>query len=405
MALNAPLGRKLRMGLIGGGQGAFIGRVHALAATLDNRAEVVAGALSSDPDKAKDSAPAYGIAQERAYASYQALIHEEAQRTPEEQLDFVTIATPNDTHAAIAQALVQAGFHVVCDKPMTTKLADAEQLAALVHRSGTLFAVMHNYTGYPLVRQAREMIRAGELGEVQALRVHYLQGSLRRHRTPEQQKRFAWKNDPQRAGPSGCFGDIGIHAYHLARFATGLAPERVSCTLATFHPEGKLDDYGTAAIQFAGGALGLVTASRISHGRENGLRLEVDGTRASLEWQQEEPNKLWVRVNGQPQQLYTCDSKGAYLTRPARAACRLSAGHPEGFLSAFANIYAGFFTDLIRHQMGAPRQLGETAYPDVIDGVDGVHFVAQCVASAAAAGAWRPLALPGKLDTLAAGLG
>jgi predicted dehydrogenase len=223
MPLNAPLDRKLRMGLIGGA-GGFIGRVHALAAQFDGRAVLTAGALSSDPAKARAAAADFGIPPERAYGSYQEMLEHESRQPAEQRLDFVTVATPNHTHFEIAGAFVGAGFNVLCDKPMTFDLPQARELEQLVRKARVVFAVTHNYSGYPLVRQAREMARGGELGEVQAVRVWYLQGSLRRQRTPEQQRRLAWKTDPTRAGASGCFGDIGIHAYHLARFITGRCP-------------------------------------------------------------------------------------------------------------------------------------------------------------------------------------
>jgi predicted dehydrogenase len=383
--------RQLRMGLVGGGHGGFIGRVHALAATLDSRAEIVAGALSSDPARARDSAPDFGIGPARAYGSYREMIDAESRLPPHERIDFATIATPNHTHYEIARAFAAAGFNVVCDKPLTLTLAEAEELAACVDAAGIVFALTHNYTGYPLVRQARDMVRSGDLGEVNAVRLHYLQGSLRRQRTPEQQKRFAWKTDPARAGMSGCFGDIGVHAYNLARFVTGLVPERIRCHLRTFAGVGPLDDYGTAVVQFENGALGTLTASRISHGRENGLRIEIDGTRGSLEWHQEEPNRLCWRANGQPHRLYTRDPGASVATAMARASCRLPAGHPEGFLEAFANIYTAAYADMLTRAAGKQVDRRQSLYPNVDDGVDGMNFISQCVASAAGDGAWKPL--------------
>jgi predicted dehydrogenase len=393
MPLNPPLDRKLRMGLVGGGRGAFVGRVHATAACLDNRAVLVAGALSSDPVKARESAPDYGIAPERAYGSYQEMVEKEKQLPESERIDFVSVATPNHTHFEIARAFAEAGFNVMCDKPMTFDLAQAEELARIVQRTGVVFAVTHNYTGYPLVRQARDMARGGELGEVQAVRVVYLQGSLRRQRTPEQQRRFAWKTDPARAGSSGCFGDIGIHAYNLARFITGLLPDQVSCLLERFE-RGALDDYGVAALRYINGGLGTITASRISHGRENGLRIEVDGTRGSLQWHQEEPNRLLYRVNGQPHRLLTRDPGAPHLTPAAVASCRLPGGHPEGFLEAFANVYTAAFTDIARRAAGQPFDGEQTLYPNVRDGVDGMNFIARCVASSQEGGAWQSLRHP-----------
>ncbi len=390
MPVNPPLNRKLRMGLVGGG-GGFIGRVHALAAMLDNRATLTAAALSSDPAKARALAPDFDIPPPRAYGSYQEMAAVEARLPPSERIDFVSIATPNHTHFEIARAFVESGFNVLCDKPMTFDLGQAAELAGIVERAGVVFAVTHNYTGYPLVRQARDMARGGELGEIHAIRACYLQGSMYRQRTPEQQRRFAWKTDPARAGISGCFGDIGIHAYNLVRFITGLVPAHLSCQLRIFYPEGRLDDYGTAILQFENGALGTITASRVSHGRENDLWIEIDGTKGSLEWHQEEPNKLLLRVNGQPHRLYTRDPAAAHTTPATRLSCRLPAGHPEGFLEAFANIYTAVYEDVIARALGQKWDVRRSLYPTVADGVDGLTFVTQCVASSQGNGAWLPL--------------
>jgi predicted dehydrogenase len=390
MSINPPLDRKLRMGLVGGG-GGFIGRVHALAATLDHRAVLAAGALSSDPVKARALAPDFDLPPERAYGSYEEMAAAEARLPPDERVDFVSIATPNHTHFEIARAFVEGSFNVLCDKPMTFSLTQAEELAPIVARAGVVFAVTHNYTGYPLVRQARDMIRGGELGEIHAIRACYLQGSLYRQRTLEQQRRFAWKTDPGRAGISGCFGDIGSHAYNLLRFVTGLVPAQVSCQLRIFHPEGRLDDYGTALLRFENGALGTITASRVSQGRENDLWIEIDGTSGSLEWHQEEPNKMLLRVNGQPHLLYTRDPAAPHTTPAARRSCRLPAGHPEGFLEAFANLYTAVYEDIIARALGRPWDVGHSLYPTVADGLEGLRFVTQCVASSQADGEWLPL--------------
>lgn len=390
MPINPPLGRKLNIGLVVGA-GGFIGRVQAMAATLDGCAQLVAGALSSDSERARVAAAEFDIPPERAYGSYKEMLAAESTLPLGQRIDFVAIATPNDTHFEIASAFVAAGFNVVCDKPMTVSVEEAAQLAALVRQSGVVFAIMHNYTGYPLVRQARDMVRAGELGTIHAIRVGYLQGSLYRQRTPEQLKRFAWKTDPQRAGASGCFGDIGIHAYNLLRFISGLRPGRVSCQLRTYYPDDRLDDYGIAAIEFDGGALGTMTASRVSHGRENNLWIEIDGNRGALEWRQEEPNQLWLRVHGQPHRLITRDPSAGHATAAARQSCRLPDGHPEGFLEAFANIYTAAYADMIARACGQPTSASPAIYPTVQDGVEGVQFVAQCVASSREDGAWKGL--------------
>jgi predicted dehydrogenase len=391
MPTNAPLNRKLRMGLIGGGQGAFIGRVHATAAILDNRATLVAGALSSDAAKAKASAPDYDIKPERAYGSVQEMVVAESKLPASERIDFVAVATPNHTHFEIAKAFADAGFNVMCDKPMTFDLAQAEELAKVVQKTGVVFAVTHNYTGYPLVRQAREMVKSGELGEVNAIRAYYIQGWLRRRLEKDKQKQASWRTDPKRSGAAGCFGDIGTHAYNLGRFITGLIPDQVSCHLKTFEAGRELDDYGTAIIRYTNGGLGTVTASQISHGRENDLWIEIDGTKGAIEWHQEEPNKMLVRVNGQPHRLYTRDPNAPFTADVARASCRLPSGHPEAFLEAFANIYTAAYTDMVARASGQKFNAAHSLYPNVADGVDGMNFITQCVASAKSGGQWQPL--------------
>jgi predicted dehydrogenase len=354
MPTNPPLHRKLRMALIGGGQGAFIGRVHATAAVLDNRAALVAGALSSDAAKAKASAPDFDIKPERAYGSVKELIDGEKKLSEAERIDFVAVATPNHTHFEIAKACAEAGFNVMCDKPLTFDLAQAEELAKVVQKTGVVFGVTHNYTGYPLVRQARDMVRAGELGEVNTVR------------------------------------DIGTHAYNLGRFITGLLPDQISCTLKIFEAGRELDDYGTALVKYQNGALGTVTASQISHGRENDLWIEVDGTKGALEWHQEEPNKMIVRVNGKPHQIYT-RAGGPYLGNTAAASTRIPSGHPEAFLEAFANIYTAAYDDMVKRAGGQKFDGGQSLYPNVNDGVDGMNFITQCVASSKENSAWKSL--------------
>ena len=388
MAVNAPLNRKLRMGLIGGGQGAFIGRVHATAAILDNRAQVVAGALSSNPEKAKASAPDYDIPAERAYGSYKEMVAAEAKRA--DKIDFVSVATPNHTHFEIAKAFAEAGFNVICDKPMTFDLKQAEQLAEAVKKSGVVFALTHNYTGYPLVRQARAMVQAGELGDINAIRASYIQGWLRSRLKKSGQKQASWRTDPKQSGAAGCFGDIGTHAYNLSRFISGLIPEQISCLLKIFEPGRALDDYGVAAIRYQNGALGTVTASQITHGRENDIWIEVDGTKGSLEWHQEDPNKLIVRQNGEPMKVYTRGG-GPYLKPAAAAATRIPSGHPEGFFEAFSNVYAAAFDDIAKRATGGSFEQTDTLYPNVFDGVDGMNFITQCVESSKQDGKWLPL--------------
>jgi|TARA_B100000700_G_scaffold71776_1_gene79930 predicted dehydrogenase len=391
MSTNGDLNRKLKMALVGGGAGSFIGRVHCTAAVLDNRAALVAGALSSNPERAKASAPAYDIAENRAYGSYQEMLETEAALPEGERIDFVSVATPNHTHFEIAKAAVDAGFNVICDKPMTFDLAQAEELATAVDNSNVVFAVSHNYTGYPLVRQAREMILNGELGEIQAIRSNYIQGWLRTRLEQEEQKQAAWRTDPSKSGAAGCFGDIATHAYNLGRYMTGLLPDQISCHLRTFEEGRLLDDYGTAVIQFENGGLGTVTASQISHGRENDLFIEIDGTKGALQWRQENPNEMIVRQNGQPHKIYTRDPNAPFMNESGAAACRLPSGHPEAFFEAFANVYRSAYDAMADRALGKTIEKVDTVYPNVHDGVEGMYFIQQCVASSAENGAWLPL--------------
>jgi len=392
MSINAPLNRKLRMGLVGGGQGSFIGRVHSIAACLDNRATVVAGALSSDAQRSKASAPSYDIDPSRAYGSYEAMFDAESKLPTGERIDFVSITTPNHTHFEIAREAVSAGFNVICDKPMTFDLAQAEELLKLVEESDVVFAVSHNYTGYPLVRMAREMILSGELGEIQAVRAQYIQGWLRTKLESEDQKQAAWRTDPTKSGAAGAFGDIATHAYNLGRYMTGLKPDSVSCHLKSFVEGRQLDDYGTAIIRYENGGLGTVTASQISHGRENDLSIEIDGTKGAIQWRQENPNEMIVRQNGKPHQIYTRDPNAPHMNASGAAACRLPSGHPEAFFEAFANIYAAAFDAMATRGGGGNIERRDTIYPNVYDGVEGMYFIQQCVNSSKQDAAWLPLA-------------
>jgi predicted dehydrogenase len=316
------------------------------------------------------------------------MLEKEKALPADQRIDFVSVTTPNHTHFEIAKAAVEAGFHVVCDKPMTFDLAQAEQLATAVANSKVVFAVTHNYTGYPLVRQAREMILAGELGEIQAVRSNYIQGWLRTKLEDSDQKQAAWRTDPKRSGAAGCFGDIATHAYNLGRYMTGLLPTDISAHLRVFETGRKLDDYGTAILKFDNGGIGSVTASQISHGRENDLFIEIDGTKGALQWRQEEPNIMVVRCNGQPHKLYTRDPNAPFMNASGKAACRLPSGHPEAFFEAFANIYASAFDAMIAANQGQTFERKNTIYPNVFDGVEGMLFIQQAVASSQQNGAW-----------------
>jgi len=391
VATNGSLNRKLRMGLVGGGQGSFIGRVHCTAAVLDNRAALVAGALSSNPERAKASAPDYDIPAERAYGSFEEMIETETSLPEDQRIDFLSITTPNHVHFPVAKAAVDAGINVMCDKPVTLNLAEAEELATAVQASGVVFALTHNYTGYPLVRQAREMILSGELGEINAIRAEYIQGWLRTRLENEDQKQAAWRTDPAKSGAAGCFGDIATHAFNLGRYMTGLLPADVSCNLKTFEEGRALDDYGQAVIRYENGGLGSVTASQISHGRENDLKIEIDGTKGALQWSQEEPNKMIFRQNGKPHAIYTRDPNAPFMNASGAGACRLPSGHPEGYFEAFANVYRSAYDAMALRAEGKDFEKLDTIYPNIADGVEGMYFIQQCVASSAEGGAWLPL--------------
>ena len=393
---NGSLNRKLRMALVGGGSGSFIGRVHATAAVLDNRAELVAGALSSNPERAKQSAPSYAIPEDRAYTSVHELVEKENARPADDRVDFVSIATPNHTHFEIAKAAAEAGFNVVCDKPMTFDYAQAEQLVKVVEGTPGVFALMHNYTGYPLIRQARTMALGGDLGEVQAIRSNYIQGWLRSKLEEEDQKQASWRTDPGKSGAAGAFGDIATHAYNLGRFMTGLLPAELSANLKAFVPGRRLDDYGHAVVRYQNGALGTVTASQISHGRENDLYIEIDGTKASLVWRQENPNELFVRENGKAMRVYTRDPNAPHLSDLARESARLPSGHPEGFFECFANVYRAAYDAMIARSEGTSFEgrtetTRDTLYPNVYDGAEGMLFVTRSVESSEQNGAWVSL--------------
>lgn len=383
--------RKLRMALMGGGGTGFIGKVHATAAQLDQQAELVAGVFSSNPEKSRDAAAQFHIASGRSYGTLEELLEQEFKRSANERPDFMSIATPNYLHFPMAMAALEAGLDVVCEKPMTTNLADATRLAAMVRDTGRVFVLLHNYTGYPMIRQVRQMIRDGELGDVQAVRVNYIQGGMRGWRPDVVPPRGAWKSDPALAGPSGSLGDIGTHAYQLARYVTGIVPRDVSCQLANFIEGRALDDYGNARVRGQRGELLWISFSQSTHGRFNDLILEVDGSLASISWCQEEPNQLVVRRFGKPAQVYDRHPTAEYMNAAGREATRLPAGHPEAFFEAFANVFRAGFEDMHARREGQRDDAATKVYPSVEDGWEGVLFVEQCLASHREEAAWKPL--------------
>jgi predicted dehydrogenase len=356
--------------------------VHRLAAELDGQARVIAGALSSDPAVARESAAAWFL--ERSYASYQAMATAEAGRA--DPIDFVIIATPNDLHYPVARAFLAAGIHIVCDKPLALDVAEGEELARLVAGGRSLFALTHTYSGYPMVRQAREMVRGGELGELRKVVVEYTQDWLMEPLESSGQKQAAWRTDPARAGAGGSVGDIGTHAAHLVEFVSGRRIEALCAELTSFVAGRRLDDDANMLLRLAGGARGTLSCSQIACGEENRLSLRLYGTRAGLEWHQEEPNTLLFKPAGRPwQRLRTGHG---YLSAAARAVTRTPPGHPVGYLEAFANIYRGFIEDVRRVARG---EAALRDYPGVEDGVRGLRFIAQAVASSRAGSAWMSL--------------
>ena len=382
--------RKLRYAMVGGGRDAFIGAVHRKAAALDGQIELVAGALSSSPDKARASGRDLFLADDRNHGDWQSLLADELQRPPHERIDFVSIVTPNHVHFPVAQAFVEAGFHVVCDKPLVHTSAEAEALVAAVARAGTVFGVTYNYTGYPMVRQAREMVRSGQLGVLRKVVVEYHQGWLAT--ALEQQgggnKQADWRTDPARSGAAGAMGDIGSHAENLVSTVTGLHIDALCADLGALVPGRALDDDGNLLLRFAGGARGVLVASQINTGVENDLSLRVSGTLGTLEWRQEQPNELVYLPHDGPRQILTRGSP--WLCAAAQQASRLPSGHPEGFIEAFANVYAGVAADIRARLAGSVADPLAADYPRVEDGARGVRFIERVVASAASDTKWTP---------------
>lgn len=385
MASKNPAQQKIRLGMVGGGQGAFIGEIHRIAARLDNRFELVAGALSSNNERALASADALGIDSKRSYSDFENMAQREAKH--KEGIEACIIVTPNHLHFPVAKAMLAAGIHVICDKPLTATLADAEALQQLATNSGLLFAVTYNYSGYPMVREARDLVIADALGDLRVVQVEYPQDWLATNLEATGQKQATWRTDPVKAGAGGSIGDIGSHAFHLAEFVSGLHCISLLADLKSFVPGRKLDDNAHVLMRFDNGARGMLWSSQIATGHENGLRLRIYGDKASLEWFQEDPNTLLLKPLNAPIQKLTRGSPG--VGHSAQHATRLPAGHPEGFLEGFANLYKEFADSLeaIRAGTAAPTNL----LPTVADGVRGVKFIEKVVASAKAGSIWQSL--------------
>ena len=378
--------RRIRLGMVGGGQGAFIGGVHRIAARIDDRFELVAGALSSTPEKALASAGEIGLDPDRSYGSYVEMAATEAER--EDGIEAVAIVTPNHMHFPVAKTFLEVGIHVICDKPMTTTLAEAQELAEIAAASGKIFVLTHNYTGYPMIRQARAMVAAGDLGKIRMVHAEYIQDWLADRAEDTGSKQAGWRVDPAKAGAGGSIGDIGTHAHNLACFVTGLKVERLSADLSSFVEGRELDDNANMLLRFVGGAKGMLWASQVAVGNENGLSLRVYGDKGGLEWRQEEPNRLWFTPLGEPKRLLTRGGAGANAA--AAAVSRIPAGHPEGYLEGFATIYAEA-AELIHASDAGEAPPDGLALPTLADGIDGLAFIEACVASSQNDGAWTAL--------------
>jgi predicted dehydrogenase len=387
-AADAPaMPPRIRLGMVGGGEGAFIGAVHRIAARLDDHYTLVAGALSSTAAKARRSGAALGLAQDRCYADYREMARAEAARP--DGIEVVAIVTPNHLHAPVATAFLQAGMHVICDKPLTTTLADARALVALAKKHKRVFAVTHNYTGYPMVRQARQMVAEGKLGTIRVVQVEYPQDWLTERLESTGQKQAAWRTDPARSGAGGCIGDIGTHAYNLADYIVDIPVKELCAELTTFVKGRKLDDNAQVMLRYANGARGLLWASQVAPGNENGLQIRVYGSKGGLGWRQEHPNQLHWSPFGEPTQIIA-RATGAASSAAARVS-RIPAGHPEGYLEAFATIYTEVAGAIRAARKGRPKMEAAAHFPELIDGVKGVTFIEAVVTSARHGGVWvRP---------------
>ena len=377
---------KIRLGMVGGGAGAFIGAVHRMAARIDDHFDLVAGALSSTAEKSLASGRELGLDPSRCYGSFEEMAEKEAARP--DGIEAVSIVTPNHVHYPAAKAFLERGIHVICDKPLTSSLEDAKKLKAVADKAKALFVLTHNYTGYPMVRQAREMVTGGQLGQIRVVQVEYAQDWLTEAVEQTGAKQAVWRTDPKQSGVGGATGDIGTHAFNLASFVTGLTLDSLAADLDSFVEGRRVDDNGHVLLRFAGGAKGMLWCSQVAPGNENALKLRVYGTKGGLEWEQENPNYLWFTPFGEQKRLVTRNGAGA--GQAAARVSRIPGGHPEGYLEAFATIYTEAAAAINAAKSGAPLDPAVT-YPTIDDGVKGVAFVEACVASSKKDGAWVTL--------------
>ena len=375
---------KIKLGMVGGGKDAFIGDVHRMAARLDGRYELIAGALSSDANRAAESAAELGVDGKRSYNSYHEMARKEGKL--KSGIDAVTIVTPNHLHADVAKEFLKAGIHVICDKPLTSNLQDAEELAKLVKDTGLVFAVTYNYSGYPMVRQAKEMVANGELGNIRVVQLEYAQDWLATNIERDGQKQAAWRTDPKQAGKGGAIGDIGTHAFHLAEFITGLEASSLLADLDAFVLGRTLDDNANILLRYKNGAKGMLWVSQVASGKENGLQIRIYGDKGGLQWAQEDPNYLHFSLLGHAKKILTRAGPGTGSL--ANVATRIPSGHPEGFIEGFANIYreTADLIDAYREKKSITSLI-----PTVDDGLRGMRFIDKAVASNQAGSIWQSL--------------
>ena len=368
------LNRRIRMGMVGGGAGAFIGDVHRKAAALDGQIELVCGAFSRSAENSSATGESLFLDPERAYGSWQQMLETERRRAPGQRMELVSIVTPNDVHLAVAQAALEAGFHVISDKPATRNLAEALELRSAIESANGLYALTHTYLGYPLVKEARDLVARGDLGALRKIYVEYPQGWLSTLLEATGQKQADWRTDPQRSGPSGCMGDIGTHAATLAEYIAGDLIAEVCADLTIFVEGRRLDDDGAVLFRTTGGAKGVLTASQVCSGEENNLNIRVYGERGGLQWRQQEPNTLWLKRQGEPARRLRAGVDQAYLGAAAHAHMRTPSGHPEGYFEAFANIYRNFAYAIAAHDAGEQHD-PVYDYPTIREGVSGLAFI------------------------------
>lgn len=387
------MSRRIRYGMVGGGRGAFIGAVHRIAAAMDQQIELVCGAFSSDPERSKASGADLSLAPERCYGTFQEMIKGEAKLPASRRMEFIAIVTPNHMHFPPAKMALENGFHVLCDKPATFNLAEAKKLAALVQETGLLYGLTHNYTGYPLVKEARDMVATGKLGKIRKVVVEYPQGWLATRLEATGQKQAGWRTDPKRSGAGGSMGDVGTHAENLAEYITSLQIEELAADLTSFVKGRKLDDDGNVLLRFKGGAKGVLHCSQISVGEENNINIRVYGEKGGIEWHQKEPNSMLVKWLDQPMQVYR--TANGYLSQAAKAATRTPPAHPEGYLEAFANIYKNFAGHIRARIDGRRLTKDDPAldYPKIQDAVRGMAFIEAVVKSSKKNAAWTRLDL------------